>query len=218
LILASEVGKSYFEAGAFRHLGDDKLAKSVQKVMLKVERFWTREGSRDVIRHDSNLIIQENYSKMFMKVLINQFSLRKRYKCGRNSNVTWLGEVSRSFVWNGKEVFGSLISGLEVNFLLYEMVVMVTEGGKGILSYNFLVTEGEGVSRYGQGCFMEEILISQEVHDVEGFCRRINLASRVNQDCLDTGAIAHHNGNKLTDGPLEMLNGFKENEVVIGPD
>jgi hypothetical protein len=104
--------------------------------------------------------------------------------------MVWLEEMNRKFVWEGdnvKEVFALLISGLEVDFLLYEVMAIVTEGGRRVLSYKVLSTEDEGRSRYGLGY---NILLTNNNQKArgEGIRWRRIFASFIRKDDLEAGA------------------------------
>jgi hypothetical protein len=74
---------------------------------------------------------------------------------------------------------------LEVDFLMYNKMFLVTEGEKRIRSYRILLSEDEGVSLSGQVEFIIKTNNSPEVHFREGICRRNYFVPTISEGCLE---------------------------------
>jgi hypothetical protein len=68
--LVSSVREEYLDAGANLHLGNDKLVKNVQKVMLEAENPRTSEEGLVMIQCGNGLIWQEKNLKELLNLMI----------------------------------------------------------------------------------------------------------------------------------------------------
>jgi hypothetical protein len=65
---------------------------------------------------------------------------------------------------------------------------------------------------------MEKVIIPREVHDGEGVCRRIILASAISEDCFEAGACAHLRKNELAMSVKGVYINFRCGEAIFESD
>jgi hypothetical protein len=149
--LVSAVREVILDAGADMHLGNDKLVKNVQRVILKAEDPRTRGENLVMIRRSNELIEQERSLKERLKLMI-LISLEPEMKSNLAKCLTLDNELYRSeTIKTVVSKYRNLVQGTQVisdvefgiNFLRYRKMFLVTESNRMIRSYRFLLSEDE---------------------------------------------------------------------------
>jgi hypothetical protein len=86
----------------------------------------------------------------------------------------------------------------EVSIAVENLMILITEGERRVLTYGIISTENKGVSGYGLGYIILKTNNNQKVQ-VEGVCWRSNFASFINEDDLETGSEADFFESKLVE-------------------
>jgi hypothetical protein len=134
------------------HLGNDKLVKDVQRVLLEEESSYTGEEDLIMVRYNNGLIGQGNNLKellMLEILIILEMLLHFVILKAKSSEIICLEEAIEALVSkrsNSERISSMKEFELGVSSIIYGIMLLVTEGGERVQPYRHSFTEVEGVS------------------------------------------------------------------------
>jgi hypothetical protein len=213
LVSVLSVREEDLEAGAYMHLGNFKLVKSVQRDLLMIDHSQKSGVDFNVFSH--NVVILTQFYTMKMLIAIDNgilnFKNSEYYAKGGKLKVE--AEMLLCVCSNPKGSFYFIVLDVEVNLLFKFMMLSVTEGGKRVQP-NGIVGGDKDISIGGHGYTNFKKGISQKVHRRVSFCQVCFciIILSVREDNLEAEAITRQESRKLAKMVIVVFSDFQEGE------
>jgi hypothetical protein len=132
------------------------------------------------------------------------------------SNDTHMDIEERKYreVWK-RSVYNKENNNLKIHMLGEDLVEMITEGEKVVVSHEVRTTEDKGVPIFGLGYFIMKTNNGQKVQG-EGVCWSIYLVCDMRMNCLETGVCTRLCGIRTVEDYCFIIISVVHHEVVEG--
>jgi hypothetical protein len=183
--------------------------KKMKKLFKEKGKKRRRQCLNSIKRSSKTILIAEG-KRNLENVMNNTSENMKMVFCSILKDAKIEKSVVETLVYEyrslGKEIQLVREVVFDVDFLMYEVMFLVTKSERRIRFNRILLTDGEAVSIIGYGWFViVKINNPSETHNGEGICRRSNLVPTIEEEYLEAGEVVHHDYGKLAENVQRMI-------------